>query len=80
MEYGMEVFGMKWKKITSMEYKKIVFHSIPCPAYEHLLKAKWKKLARGNTQTGARRSSAPPESFYLGLSTIFQRGRHESKF
>ena len=22
---------MKWKKIASMEYGKIVFHSIPCP-------------------------------------------------
>ena len=27
--YGME---MEWKKIASMEYGKIVFHSIPCPA------------------------------------------------
>ena len=26
MEYGME---MEWKKIASMEYEKIVFHSIP---------------------------------------------------
>ena len=26
--YGME---MEWKKIASMEYGKIVFHSIPCP-------------------------------------------------
>ena len=33
MEYGMEDFQyemeMKWKKIASMEYGKIVFHSIP---------------------------------------------------
>ena len=31
--YGME---MEWKKIASvsMEYGKIVFHSIPCPAYD----------------------------------------------
>ena len=27
--YGME---MEWKKIASMEYGKIIFHSIPCPA------------------------------------------------
>ena len=27
--YGME---KKWKKIARMEYGKIVFHSIPCPA------------------------------------------------
>ena len=36
MEYGMEDFWygmeMEWKKIASMEYGKIVFHSIPCPA------------------------------------------------
>ena len=35
MEWNMEwkIFGMewKWKKIASMEYGKIVFHSIPCP-------------------------------------------------
>ena len=33
MEYGMEDFWygmeMEWKKISSMEYGKIVFHSIP---------------------------------------------------
>ena len=37
MEWNMEenfsmerkIFGMKWKKITSMEYGKIVFYSIP---------------------------------------------------
>ena len=28
--YGME---MEWKKIASMEYGKIVFHSIPCPGF-----------------------------------------------
>ena len=28
--YGME---MEWKKIASMEYRKIIFHSIPCPAH-----------------------------------------------
>ena len=27
-----KIFGMEWKKICSMEYGKIVFHSIPCPA------------------------------------------------
>ena len=34
MEWNMEwkIFGMEWKKIASMEYGKIVFHSIPCPA------------------------------------------------
>ena len=39
MEWNMEenfsmewkIFGMEWKKIVSMEYGKIVFHSIPCP-------------------------------------------------
>ena len=30
MEYGLE---MEWKKFASMEYGKIVFHSIPRPAY-----------------------------------------------
>ena len=33
MEYGMEDFWygmeMEWKKIASMEYGKIVFHSFP---------------------------------------------------
>ena len=24
-------FSMEWKKIASMEYGKIIFHSIPCP-------------------------------------------------
>ena len=37
MEYGMEDFWygmeMEWKKIANMEYGKIVFHSIPCPAF-----------------------------------------------
>ena len=36
MENGMEDFWygmeMEWKKIANMEYGKIVFHSIPCPA------------------------------------------------
>ena len=32
MEWNMEwkIFGMEWKKIASMEYGKIVFHSMPC--------------------------------------------------
>ena len=31
MEWNLEEnFGMEWKKITSMKYEKIVFHSIPC--------------------------------------------------
>ena len=36
MEWNMEwkIFGMEWKKIASMEYGKIVFHSIPCPGNE----------------------------------------------
>ena len=31
--FSMEwkIFGMEWKKIASLEYGKIVFHSIPCP-------------------------------------------------
>ena len=31
--FSMEwkIFRMEWKKIASMEYGKIVFHSIPCP-------------------------------------------------
>ena len=29
-----ENFSMEWKKIASMEYGKIVLHSIPCPAHE----------------------------------------------
>ena len=30
-EWNMEwkIFGMEWKKIASMEYGKIIFHSIP---------------------------------------------------
>ena len=38
MKYGMEDFRygmemeMEWKKIASMEYGKIVFHSIPYQA------------------------------------------------
>ena len=30
MEWNMErkIFGMEWKKIASMEYEKIIFHSI----------------------------------------------------
>ena len=35
MEYGMDDFWygieIEWKKIASMEYGKIVFHSMPCP-------------------------------------------------
>ena len=35
MEWNMEwkIFGIEWKKITSTEYGKIVFHSIPCRVY-----------------------------------------------
>ena len=34
MEWNMEwkIYGMECKKIASIEYGKIVFHSIPCPA------------------------------------------------
>ena len=36
MEWNMEEsFSMEWKKIASMEYGKIVFHSIPCPACKY---------------------------------------------
>ena len=39
MEYEMEDFQhrmeMEWKKIASMKYGKIVFHSISCPGYAH---------------------------------------------
>ena len=37
MEWNMEwkIFGMEWKKIASMEYGKIVFHSIPFHALPH---------------------------------------------
>ena len=39
MEWNMEenfsvewkIFSMEWKKIASIEYGKIVFHSMPCP-------------------------------------------------
>ena len=27
---GLKTFSMEWKKIASMEYGKIVFHSMPC--------------------------------------------------
>ena len=38
--YGMEI---EWKKIASMEYGKIVFHSVPCPGfYTTLFKARHK--------------------------------------
>ena len=41
---GMEwkIFGMEWKKIASMEYRKIVFHSMPCilgSAYRYKIKS-----------------------------------------
>ena len=29
-----KIFSMEWKKIASMEYGKIVFHSIPCPVHD----------------------------------------------
>ena len=34
--FGMEwkIFSMEWKKIASMEYGKIVFHSIPYHALQ----------------------------------------------
>ena len=40
IEWNMEwkIFGMEWKKIASMEYGKIVFHSIP---YHALLVILW---------------------------------------
>ena len=31
MEWKISSIYMEWKKIASMEYRKIVFHSIPCP-------------------------------------------------
>ena len=38
--FSMEwkIFSMEWKKIARMEYRKIVFHSIPCPAHHHIRK------------------------------------------
>ena len=49
MEWNMEenfsmewkIFSMEWKKISSMEYGKIVFHSIPCPGSQrhHVLQS-----------------------------------------
>ena len=36
VEYEMEDF-IEWKKITSMDKGKIVFHSIPCPASLYFL-------------------------------------------
>ena len=37
MEWNMEwkIFSMEWKKIVSMEYGKIIFHSIPYHALTH---------------------------------------------
>ena len=44
MEYGIEDlwYGMEmeWKKIASMEYGKIIFHSIPCPGCKQCKNAK----------------------------------------
>ena len=48
MEWNMEenfsmewkIFGMEWKKIASMEYGKIVFHSIPYHALLAALRCK----------------------------------------
>ena len=44
MEYGMKDFcygmEMEWKKIASMEYRKIVFHSIPYHALAPCLSVK----------------------------------------
>ena len=58
MEYGMEDFWyamkMEWKKISSMEYEKIVFNSIPyhalagCAAIEIISSHKKKKIASDN--------------------------------
>ena len=32
IEWNMEEnFSLEWKKIASLEYEKIIFHSIPCP-------------------------------------------------
>ena len=37
MDRNMEekILSMEWKKTASMEYGKIVFHSIPCPARQY---------------------------------------------
>ena len=48
MEWNMEeTFSMEWKKIASMEYGKIVFHSIP---YHALLIKDTRKRAKKNMQ------------------------------
>ena len=51
MEYGMEDFcyGMEWKKIGSMEYGNIVFHSIPYHALPNSIKIAsfYKRLHSG---------------------------------
>ena len=44
MEWNIEwkIFSMEWKKIASMEYGKIVFHSIP---YHTLVIISWPKIS-----------------------------------
>ena len=57
MEWNMEwkIFSMEWKKIASMESGKIVFHSIPCPAFNRpsrMYRGKGMQAYRMVTGTG----------------------------
>ena len=73
LEWNMEwkIFGMEWKKIASMEYGKIIFHSIGLPFYPRktcnvtkrciLSSKKHQKSQRFRTLLGSSQRPSPPD-------------------
>ena len=71
-----KIFRMEWKKIASMEYGKIVFHSMPCPtscSFTLLLRMTLQSSAMGITihsnATGGHKEQDYP--FYVNYHTAF---------
>ena len=70
--FSMEwtIFSMEWKKFCRMEYGKIVFHSIACPAGEALRirVKKFKQTLRENyaNSTKIRITACKFSKFFLG--------------
>ena len=64
MQYGMEDFWygmeMEWKKIASMDYGKIVFHSIPFHTMPWLVPGKRTCFRNGISEYAISRSAVQP--------------------
>ena len=89
MEWKMEwkIFGMEWNKIASMEYGKIVFHSIPYHALvllnyspSSIIRSSWATFSQNLGRI--RKVSIiryPPSTTYITLKEHEERKKYENK-